>query len=157
MKQFFTRQAANTGQKLMLSTPSGDLTKFFISILGVDADIVRKVKADNNRRYLQAEGKAKMSEDEIQAIGDEGRIRVLCSLISDWNLEDEEGNPIPCSDGNKRILLTEAPNIADQINVAACDRASFLPPSSSPSTPGAGESADSSTSQAEQSSAVEQP
>ena len=117
MDEFFTRQHANEGVKLPLSLPDGTPTEHYITIRGVDSDAFRMAEAVQNRKAASI---AAMDEPErLKAIQD-SKNELLASLVIGWSFDKE------CTTKNVVEFLTEAPQIADQIDTVAGRRALFF-------------------------------
>ena len=132
MQQFFTRAKANEGIDLDLTLPDGTPTEYKIRIRGRDSDEFRKAEAESKRRLFVAiqDAKAKKNTDAITKLkSDEERLSLLSALIVSWTLPDE------CNEDNKRKLLIEAPQIADEIDRLASDRSLFFAKGSTNSEP----------------------
>ena len=126
MEEFFTRDKANEGIKLPLYLPTGEKSEHTMTILGVDSDEYHKAMITIKRSLFQVESSADIIEDKVERLKyldgkqvENERI-VIAALISDWSLEQE------CSTENKLNFLTNAPQIAEAINRAACSRKLFF-------------------------------
>lgn len=124
---FFTRQRANEGIKLPLSTPDGQETEHWLQIRGVDSDAYKLANADSKRRiFALATETAKPDLSKVQ----EHEINVLLSvLVIAWSFDE------PCTPENVQAFLKEAPQIAEQIDRISMRRALFFAESLKPSTP----------------------
>lgn len=127
MKQFFTREKANEGKKLMLDNPDGTPSEHFIVIRSVDSDAHQEAAINRDRQYLKA-ASAESDEEKNQIIKSL-RLDVLASLIVDWSL------PEKCTPKNARLLLKEAPQIATEIDRHSSNRSFFYESSAIDSVP----------------------
>lgn len=117
--KFFTRQGSNEGIRIPLSLPDGSATEEWLHILGADSDAFRKKEAEYRR---QAFSVADKTPDEVEKFREEGRYRLLASLVVHWSFEEE------CTEENVYKFLREAPFLADQIDTVASRRAFFMKP-----------------------------
>ena len=125
MEEFFTRDNANNGIELPLFTPDGGKTEHTMQILGVDSDEFQATELREKRKVMALEAEAKdLKESEraefFAAKQKESELEILVSLISGWTFEQE------CNHENKLKFLTNAPQIADQINRVAANRRLFF-------------------------------
>ncbi|MDO6706792.1 phage tail assembly chaperone [Photobacterium sp. 1_MG-2023] len=118
MEQFFTREKANEGIQVPLYLPDGTESEHWLKIRGVDSDAFREAESESRRLTL-----------EIASLEDEGarkdalkgqKVTLLSSLILSWSFEEA------CTAENVQKLLTEAPQIADQIDRLAAKRSLFF-------------------------------
>lgn len=119
MAAFFTRNAANEGIEIPLSYPDTSPSPFWIRIRGKDSDAYQKAHSKFQQTLLQA-SYLKTPEERKNLNADEMTLDVLESLVIGWNLPEEFNSE------NVRKLLREAPQIADQIERLAKDRAYFF-------------------------------
>ena len=144
-KLFQTRAASNEGVRVPLEAPDGSETPYWLQIIGCDSDIFRKKRTEVNRAILlkKALKGAKSAEDALE-LGDafhaEQKLKLIASLVIDWNLTDDEEKPLPCTAANVEDFLTEAPQIADLLDRLGTDRAFFLEEASKRSKNGQPES-----------------
>ena len=124
MEEFFTRQKANEGVKLPLFLPDGTATEHYLVVRGIDSDHWRQADAESKRMLARAfktdEDLKKLDDKAMAHLIDESRMMVLTALIAGWSFDDE------CSPENVRKLLTEAPQIADEIDKFAARRTRFF-------------------------------
>ena len=118
MQEFFTRGIANEGVKLPLSYPDGTLSEHWIIVRGIDSDEFRRVEALSKRKAVALSQITDETERD-QAISD---IETECvaALVAGWSMDDEYTHE------NIIKLLTEAPQIANAINIFAARRKEFF-------------------------------
>lgn len=144
MKRFHTRSASNEGVNVPLEGPDGELTEFFIHLIGLDSDAFRKKRLELSREGLaRASMAGAKTFDSALALGDDfhaqQKLKLLACLITGWNFttEDEANpQPLPCTEENVINFLREAPQIADMIDRLAADRTFFTTAHSKASTSG---------------------
>ena len=119
MEEFFTREKANKGVKLPLVHPDGSESKHWLIIRNIQSDLFRQKIEDDARRRLEfarpAEGDEK-KEEFIETTHEE----LLSTLIADWSFDEE------CTEENKIKFLTEAPQIAEEIDKFAANKKRFF-------------------------------
>lgn len=127
MERFFTRENANEGIEVPLLLPDGSRTEHWIRIRGVDADAFRRAEARSKRRMLEVA--AEKDEDRRDAAIEDARLALLAALVAGWSFDN------PCTEAEIKRLFREAPQIAEQVDRAAYDRARFFGNSSKASSP----------------------
>mgnify|MGYP001084895597 CR=1 FL=1 len=118
MQEFFTRSIANEGVKLPLSYPDGSLSDHWIRVRGIDSDDFRKVEAVSKRKAVALSNLDDEAERE-QAIK-EIELECIAALVAEWSFDEE------CNHENIIKLLTEAPQVANAINIFAARRKDFF-------------------------------
>jgi len=118
MKEFFTRQNAEEGVKFPLYTPDGKQTEHWIRIRGVDSELFQVAKYQRDREAIEISRIEDVSEQAKRNL--QARTKLLASLVIGWSFEQEATLP------NVVNFLTEAPQIADAINIAAGERSRFF-------------------------------
>ena len=132
MESFFTRENANEGIELPLLLPDGTKTEHWLRIRGVDADGFRKAEARSKRKMLEIA--AEKDLDKRDAEVEDTRLAMLAALVIGWSFDN------PCTEAEIKRLFREAPQIAEQVDRTAYDRARFFGNSSKGSSPTPGES-----------------
>lgn len=126
---FFTREAGNNGIEMKLRSPStGEMTDEYLLIGSIHCDAFRAADAMTKRSAVelaQIEDEVKRGEAIEKAV-----LMTICSLVLDWSFA------APCTPEAVFKLLTEAPQLQDQINQLAGRVALFTKPKSSGSTTG---------------------
>lgn len=125
MKKFMTRANANAGVRVPILGPDGKDSGEWIHVLGVDSDAFRRAKAVGNREVLEARAKwdetnHKPTAEEAADVIQTSRLNLLCSLVTDWSLEE------PCTPENVRTLFIEAPAIAEYVDTVSAQRNRFF-------------------------------
>ena len=115
MGQFHTRTKANEGVKLPLVTPDGGATDHYLMVMGIDSDAFRAAESLAKRAIIGAGADA-----DIQEIAKEAALDVVASLVSGWSFDDE------LTTDNIKGFLRDAPQIANEIDRIAGDRALFF-------------------------------
>lgn len=118
MEAFFTRQRANEGIKLPLSTPDGKPTTHYIKIRGVDSDAFKTAEAAAKRTAFElvtGEDQTKLEEQILT-----GKLTLLAALVIEWSFD------IPCTPETIIAFLREAPQIANEIDTLASRRRLFF-------------------------------
>jgi len=143
LSKFKTRAACNRGIWIDLRDPStGEKTEGRIHIVGTDSDRWRDALDDAGRGHLDRLEKIRrlkgtpdeMSQEEIQ--DEERRMNLDCAahLVDDWNLTDDNDQPIACTVENVVELFLEAPWIKRLVDETAGRRSAFLANRSSASS-----------------------
>ena len=132
MESFSTRENANEGIELPLLLPDGTKTEHWLRIRGVDADGFRKAEARSKRKMLEIA--AEKDLDKRDAEVEDTRLAMLAALVIGWSFDN------PCTEAEIKRLFREAPQIAEQVDRTAYDRARFFGNSSKGSPPTPGES-----------------
>lgn len=127
MESFFTRENANEGIELPLLLPDGIKTEHWLRIRGVDADGFRKAEARSKRKMLEIA--AEKDLDKRDAEVEDTRLAMLAALVIGWSFDT------PCTEAEIKRLFREAPQIAEQVDRTAYDRARFFGNSSKGSPP----------------------
>ena len=118
MKEFYTRQKANEGNRIPLYHPDGTASEHWMLIRGIDSDTFRKTEVLAKRRAMEI-AQIKSEEARNKAVHEE-ELRCIASLVADWSFEDE------CTEINVVNFLREAPQIADMVNRYAARRTEFF-------------------------------
>jgi len=114
MEQFYTRDASNEGIKLPLAAASGDKTDHYLNIRGFDSDAFRDSEAEARRTIINA------GADGAADAAKEGRLDMIASLVIGWSFKTE------CNPDNVKEFLKKSPQIADEVERIAGDRALFF-------------------------------
>ena len=131
MKQFYTRAKANAGKKMNLTMPDGSASEHWVRVYGMDSDVFRAAQADQNRKTLELSDQkdsGEISEDEAEKQFEKSRILLLASAIIEWSFDST------CEEDAKIEFLTEAPQIANAINMFIGSRKAFFGKGSKAST-----------------------
>ena len=108
IKSLFTRQAAETGRKMEVTTVDGKPTGLFITVRGTESTEFIQARREYFRRQAisridpDADGAALTSEHEYATL--------TASLIIDWDFADE------CTDENKFDMMYNCPYLAAMID-----------------------------------------
>lgn len=130
MKQkelFYTRQRANEGVRLPLSTPEGEPTEHYIKIRGTDSDAYKLAVAEHRRKIMAAVANPDKTAIDKARVDEE--FVLLAALVIEWSFEE------PCTPEGVLAFLKEAPQIAEQIDKLSTRRSLFFAKSSPSSTP----------------------
>lgn len=118
IQDFYTRDKANSGARLPLVSPSGDVTNEWIEVYGVDSDAFRQSEA-----FARREG-ARINMIKDLAVRDEAvaeLTRVLrASMIKDWSFDQ------PCTPEAALEFIRNAPQVGDAIDSITTNRALFF-------------------------------
>jgi hypothetical protein len=114
MEQFYTREKANEGIKLPLTCVNGEATDHYLVIRGRDSDLFRDAESEAKRALINSGG------EDVNSIAKEGVKTVIASLVSGWSFDKE------CNLNNVKQFLESAPQISDEIDRVAGDRALFF-------------------------------
>lgn len=136
MAAFRTREAANDGAELPLYAPTGERTEHWLKVVGADSDIFRDADLRAKREGMKVA--AIQDEQERSTATRALQTRLIASAVVAWSF------PTPCTLENVIKFLTDAPQIADSVDVMVSRRALFFakrsidsmgtPSKSSPST-----------------------
>lgn len=123
--KFKTLAAANAGAKLMLKDPAGKETEDWVKVYGIDSDNFRRATNQMRRdtlAYLEANGGPSVATktDAYADFTHGQRLKVQVALVADWSFKEE------CSPANIIELLTNAPDVADQIDEFSSKRERFV-------------------------------
>jgi len=137
MTQFCTRPQANAGVHVQLKSPiTGQDTEHWLLVRGQDSDEFR-AEEDAARRRIQ-DAMAALPSDQrnvakyvelTKAAKAEDKLLGAASLVAAWSFAD-----VPCTRENVVEWLRDAPQVQDQIDMVAGDRALFLASAAPPST-----------------------
>ena len=116
MKEFFTKEANSTPQKLPLKLKSGEATEHYLMLIGTESDCFRSAQSKALR-----DGAIKATAGEYdEKTAKDLDLNLVASLIDSWSFDEE------CSQENKVKFLDNAPYIRDAINVFSSDQDNFL-------------------------------
>ncbi|WP_445364958.1 phage tail assembly chaperone [Microbulbifer sp. ANSA001] len=115
---FYTREKGNKGVKLPLYTPEGTATEHYLEILSVDSDAFQMAQSEMQRDLATAN----LEEDKTKRfeLVREAKVAAAAALVIGWSLEDDFNQEAV------KELLVEAPQLVDQIDRAASNRALFF-------------------------------
>ena len=125
---FYTREKGNKGVRLPLYTPDGQPTEHYLEILSVDSDAFQMAQAELQRDLATAnleKDRAKRFE-----LVREAKNSAAAALVIGWSLEDK------FTETAVKELLREAPQLVEQIDRAASNRALFFASGSKPLSSG---------------------
>ncbi|MCO1337109.1 phage tail assembly chaperone [Microbulbifer sp. OS29] len=114
--------------KLPLYTPEGKTTEHYLEILSVDSDAFQMAQSEMQRDLATAnleEDKAKRFE-----LVREAKVAAAAALVTGWSLDDK------FTVEAVKELLREAPQLVEQIDRAASNRALFFASGSKTSSSG---------------------
>lgn len=121
MERFYTRPQANEGRKLPLYAPDGSATDEWLLVRHVLSDAFQEANEAAKRRI--ADLALSMGDapdgDKLAKAAKDARVDVLASLVADWSFGE-------CTPDKVREFLTNAPQIADQIDSFAADSKGFF-------------------------------
>ncbi|MCO1336972.1 hypothetical protein MO867_21850 [Microbulbifer sp. OS29] len=125
---FYTREKGNKGVKFPLYTPDGKATEHYLEILSVDSDAFQMAQSEMQRDLATA-NLEKDKEKRFELVR-EAKVAAAAALVIGWSLEDD------FSQRAVKELLIEAPQLVDQIDRAASNRALFFASGSKSSSTG---------------------
>lgn len=134
LSQFHTRSASNDGIDLPLVLPSGEDSGFSIKIRGSHSDAFKRASAQSRREAVKASAGSRDSDSALYDKLEDSRLTLLSALVVSWDIIDDDGVPYPCTRANIIDLLTEAPQIADEIDTMSSKTELFTSPSKTSST-----------------------
>lgn len=114
MNEFYTREPANAGKRVMLSRPDGTPTDSWLNVRSRWSD---EFRAAQDKALQEA---AKASESEREEAIKRLKLDVLASLVASWSFEQ------PCNAANVREFLENAPQIAERVDKIAGDDVRFF-------------------------------
>jgi hypothetical protein len=135
-----TRKGANAGAKMRVLAPNGKETGDTITVRGSDSDIFQRAKRKANRAltdFLEDKGIDARGSDEYLDFQTQQQILLQSALVVDWSFEE------PCTPDAVVELLTEAPDVARQIDEFASKRERFVSASPMPCEPSPSSKSDS--------------
>jgi len=116
---FYTRTPANKGALLTLVDPvTGKQTDQYLHVLGLESDKFRAALAAKHQRNMEI---LQMPEPEQKAASDDAELELYASLVSDWSFEE------PITVAGVKELFLEAPQIKQEVDKFAGQRANFMP------------------------------
>lgn len=118
MSLFFTREAANEGIKLPLYLPDGTESEHYLVVRGTDSDVFRKAEMQAKRSAATI-AQLESADDRSEMIAKE-ETKLIASLIAEWSFSTE------MTQANVVKFLTEAPQIAEEVNRTAAQRGRFF-------------------------------
>lgn len=116
MKQFYTKEAHSTPQKLPLYLPNGEASEDYLMLLGAESSEFRKAKAQGMRKAMLEAKDGELTQDNQDSL----RVDMLISVIDSWSFDEE------CNDDNKRELLINAPYLCDSIDSFCANSDNFV-------------------------------
>lgn len=128
MEAFYTRDKAREGKRLTLHTPDGKPTEHWLQVRHVWSDEFQQAEQEAiaGLRNARLDGEP----GQIAQLQRDGKVRVLASLVAAWSFDHE------CTPEAVAEFLSNAPQIADQIDRFAGDSRAFFASESSNSGPG---------------------
>jgi hypothetical protein len=103
--------------------PDGKETTDYIEVFGQDSDSFQKAVREARQRlmdFVEKQGKeAKQTPAYVEHLVDSNR-RQQAALVKSWSFDE------PCNSANVLEFLTEAPDVAQQIDAFAADRGKFV-------------------------------
>lgn len=121
ISNLFTRPQANAGISIEVKTPDGKPSGAHLTILGTDSDAFREARIERSRASADI---LTLPEKERALATIKADVTLLASLVVGWDFAEE------CTPENVQSLLFEAPNVRDQVDETAGNRALFLRPKS---------------------------
>ena len=124
-----TVKGANKGFELDLLSPSKEKTGVIFTLLGGDSDVFVKLKREQERkrlRRIQKSGGYLRGNLDLES-ADEENTDLIASCITGWTpfeLEKGKGD-LPFSKENAIKVLTQYPDIREQVDTAIGDRGNF--------------------------------
>jgi hypothetical protein len=95
-------------------------------VLGMDSDKLKKFnRADTNRKIKKmstSRGKTSVTAEEMEGHVIERAVQA----IADWKNIERDGEPVPYSEVNVRTLLTDLPDLLEQVDGFISDRNNFF-------------------------------
>lgn len=124
MGSFGIKEQSEAGIKLPLSLPSGEKTEHFLLVRGADSASFRKAQARAHRGALELLKlqKAKKPIDAGDLAMRQAKVQrdLISNLVAGWSFDPE------CTPENVSDFLEDAPQIEEQVNEVAADRALFF-------------------------------
>ena len=114
IKKLETREAHDGGSELRVRGPNNKLTDFYITVVGVDSSLWRKIKMEIERDALL--------EKDVNAA------EALARSTLSWRGLKDDGKEVELSVETAKSLYENAPYIQDQVDRHISDRANFLKP-----------------------------
>lgn len=121
ISQLNTVELSNKGQPFKLLLPTGKPSGVTLHLLGVDSATYRKRLADYRAALIKDQASAAQGlDEELKAVA------MACTVT--WEgLEDEKGEPLPCTADNIAEFYESCPWAVQPVNTFIGDRANFLP------------------------------
>lgn len=117
-----TVEAAEKGFELELEHPvNGTPLDVFITVLGVDSAEYKKAQHATSNRFLKKK-KMKLTSEEFDA----NALETLVACTTGWRNMVYEGEELPFTKNNVKMLYTKVPWIREQVDEAIADRSNFL-------------------------------
>lgn len=112
------------GINITLCLPDGTETEHFLTVRGADSPTFRKAQARNNRErlaLLKVKDKAKEMDAADRAMRESGlQDQLVASLVADWSFPQE------CTIENVAAFFAKSPQIREQVDLFAGERANFF-------------------------------
>lgn len=116
MEQYFTREASQKPVRLKLKDLAGKETGDWIDVINRNSTAVRRASREA-QRVMRDNIKNGMCPDEAFELASQ---LIQAAAIDDWSFEPE------CSGENRLRLVTEAPQIGDEINIVSAEDKRFF-------------------------------
>lgn len=116
MKEFHTRERANEGLRLPLYRPDGTKSRHWLQVRGTDSDAFRLAETRAKRRVPDIAANPETRDEAMREL----ELGCIAALIADWSFDEK------LTDDAAIKFLREAPQIADQVNEVAAQRARFF-------------------------------
>lgn len=133
IEDFSIRDVTEEGVKINLVDPAtGETTDEWLQVRGDDSEVYRLALARYNRErldFMREKGKSEDDEAKLKFESAAER-KLIASLVADWSLKDKEGEEIPCNLESVCDLFYKAPQIKEQVDQFAGNRANFSKPPS---------------------------
>jgi len=120
MSAFNVAEKSSEGIKLALTMPDGTPTDEYLIVLGADSTHFSRQLAKMTRERIDL---IKEKEEDPVAEGKKDDIlkrKLVASLITGWSFKQK------CTEVNVKKFLEGAPQIQEQVNMFAGDRANFF-------------------------------
>ena len=122
MEQFFITPQAEEGIKVELTAPDGRETGHWLKVLGSDSQTFRRAHATHQKKRVERlkDGK-KLSAADQRTVEDKAERELVATLVADWSFDE------PCTNDNVVAFFKKAPQIMEQVDLVAGQRANFSP------------------------------
>jgi hypothetical protein len=117
-----TRAQHEQGAEIQIKCPvTGELTDFYITIVGPDSKEWRRSNKADLRQALSRKRDEPWSDDELL----ERDVEKLTAITIDWRGLVDQGKEVPFTKEACSRLYEDSPRVMDQVDVFAADYSNF--------------------------------
>lgn len=127
LEGFATAELSEEGVVIPLRNVEGKLTQHWIKIRGTDSTHFKKAQSIFRKKVLMLNELQEQKETLQNTIKiEEETKKLLSSLVAEWSFNNDDGTPYPCIKANIIKVLTDAPILAQEIDLVSARRKNFI-------------------------------